>query len=279
MVTLPPQDCYVRVGSINTRYRVAGDAGTSVVLIHGIGSSLEDWDYNFGPLAEHHRVYALDLVGNGRTDKPAAPYSMSYFGDFLHDFLQTLGVKRANLVGNSMGGAVALEIAIRFPAMVERLVLVDPAGLGRGVTLFFRLPTLPIIGERLTKPSLKGSEQLARAVFFDQSFITPDLLQFSYERSCLPGAQDAMLKTLRTNVNLLGVKPAVVRHLTGSLARVTAPTLVVWGREDQIVEAGLAEVARRGIPNVTVRIFERCGHAPMMEQAAEFNSLVLAFLQ
>ena len=86
MADISPQDRYVRVDSINTRYRIQG-AGSPVVLIHGIGSSLEDWDLNFAPLAEHHCVWALDLVGNGRSDKPAAPYTIAYFSNFVRDFL------------------------------------------------------------------------------------------------------------------------------------------------------------------------------------------------
>ena len=113
MAAISPQDRYVRVGSINTRYRIQG-AGSPVVLIHGIGSSLEDWDLNFAPLAEQHCVWALDLVGNGRSDKPAAPYTMAYFSNFVRDF-SAQGLDRVSLVGSSLGGTVTLDFAIRYP--------------------------------------------------------------------------------------------------------------------------------------------------------------------
>ena len=272
------QDRYVRVGSINTRYRIQG-AGSPVVLIHGIGSSLEDWDLNFDPLAEHHCVWALDLVGNGRSDKPAAPYTMVYFSNFVRDFLATQGLDRVSLVGSSLGGTVTLDFAIRHPEQVDRLVLVDPAGLGRDLTLLFRLSTLPVLGKQLTKPSLKGSEQLQRSFFFDQSLVTPELMRFKYELSNQPGMQDAMLATLRANVNLRGVKPAVVSDLADNLSRITAPTLVIWGRENHTIPVAQAEVARKGIPNVEVHIFDKCAHAPMIESPAAFNELVLKFLK
>ena len=278
MDSIQPQDRYVRVGSINTRYRVQG-AGSPVVLIHGIGSSLEDWDLNFAPLAEHHCVRALDLVGNGRSEKPAAPYTLAYFSSFVHDFLQAQGLDRVSLVGNSLGGTVTLDFAIRYPEQVDRLVLVDPAGLGRDVTLLFRLCTVPVLGKQLTKPSLKGSEQLQRSFVFDQALVTPELVQFKYELSCQPGMQDAMLATLRANANLRGVKPAVVSDLTDNLGRITAPTLVIWGREDHTIPVAQAEVARKGIPNVEVHIFDKCAHAPMIESPAAFNELVLGFLK
>ena len=278
MVTIPPQDRYVRVGSLNTRYRIQG-AGSPVVLIHGIGSSLEDWDLNFAPLAERHCVWALDLVGNGRSDKPAAPYTMAYFSNFVRDFLSAQGLDRVSLVGNSLGGTVTLDFAIRYPEQVDRLVLVDPAGLGRDVTLLFRLCTVPVLGKQLTKPSLKGSEQLQRSFVFDQALVTPELIQFKYELSCQPGMQDAMLATLRANANFRGVKPAVVSDLTANLSRITAPTLVIWGREDHTIPVAQAEVARKGIPNVEVHVFDQCAHAPMIEIPAAFNELVLKFLK
>lgn len=278
VVNAPPQDCYVRVGSVNTRYRTQGTEGSPVLLMHGIGSSLEDWAANIAPLATRHRVYALDLVGNGRSDKPDAEYSLPYFGDFVADFLRTQGIDRVSLVGNSMGGGVALDVAIRYPQLVDRLVLVDPGGLGREVTILFRLLTLPLIGERLARPTLKGTEQFLQSFVYDPALITPELVQFQYELACLPGALEALLSTLRRNVNLLGLKPGVVRHYVANLNRVTSPTLVIWGREDKTLPVAQAEVARKGIPNAQVHILEKCAHVPMIERPAEFNELVSKFL-
>jgi pimeloyl-ACP methyl ester carboxylesterase len=278
MVAISPQDRYARVGSINTRYRMRG-IGSPVVLVHGVGSSLEDWDHNFAPLAEHHCVYALDLVGNGRSDKPTAPYTLAYLSDFVRDFLRTQDLERVSLVGNSLGGTVVLDFVIRYPEQVERLVLVDPAGLGCEITQLFRLCTLPVLGKQLTKPSPNGSDQLQRSFYFDQSLVTPELVQFKYELSSQPGMQDAMLATLRANANLHGVKSSIVSGITGNLSRITAPTLVIWGREDRTIPVVQAEVARKGIPNVQVHIFDRCAHAPMIEKAEAFNNLLIKFLE
>ncbi len=95
------QDRYVQVGEIRTRCWSAGDEGSTLVLIHGFGLSVETWLPNVHPLAEHHRIYALDQVGHGRSHKPAAPYSPSYFAQFVRDFLDTEKVDRVSLVGNS----------------------------------------------------------------------------------------------------------------------------------------------------------------------------------
>jgi pimeloyl-ACP methyl ester carboxylesterase len=273
-----PQDQYVQVGQIHTRFWTLGDEGTTVVLVHGIGSSMEDWIHNIHALAERHRVYAMDLVGSGRSDKPAAPYSFPYFAQFVHDFLQSQNVDRLNLVGNSMGGGIALQFALQFPDQVDRLVLVDSAGLGRELTLSFRLPTLPLVGEWLTRPSRKAAAQLLHEALYDPALITDELVDFQYQLSALPGAQGAILSILRQNVTLRGLQDHAWRSIVNNLRNITAPTLVIWGQQDRIIPVAHAQVARDRIPNVRLHIIDRCGHMPQLEHPDEFNALVLEFL-
>jgi pimeloyl-ACP methyl ester carboxylesterase len=278
MATQAPEDRYMQVGSIKTRFWAEGKAGSPVLLIHGIGSSMEDWINNIFVLAKHHRVYALDLPGNGYSDKPAVRYTIQYFSDHVRYFLLDQEITTATLIGNSMGGLVALMCAIRYPEWVEKLILVDPAGLGKDLTILFRLPTLPLIGEQLTKPSLKGTAQLQKSFCYDEKLVTAELVDFKYRLAAQPGMQAAMLATLRENVTLFGLKGAVVRSVTGNLGRIRAPTLVIWGKEDKTIPAKQAEVARRGIKDVRTHIFDHCGHAPQIECAEAFNALVLEFL-
>jgi 4,5:9,10-diseco-3-hydroxy-5,9,17-trioxoandrosta-1(10),2-diene-4-oate hydrolase len=239
---------------------------------------MEHWIHNVHSLAEHHRVYALDLVGNGRTDKPAAPYSFAYGAQFVHDFLQSQEVDRLALVGNSLGGAIALQFALQFPDQVEKLVLVDSAGLGREVNLFFRLPTLPLVGKWLARPSRKGQAQILREVFYDPALVTDERVEFEYQMSLLPGAQEAFLSTLRRNATLRGVRDDVWRPIVDNLQSITAPTLVIWGQQDRILPVAHAQVAGDRIANVRLQIIDRCGHEPQIERPEEFNALVLEFL-
>ncbi len=278
MAMQAPQDQYVQVGQIRTRFWTLGDEGTAVLLVHGISSSMEGWIHNVHALAERHRIYALDLVGSGRSDKPAAPYSYPYLAQFVHDFLQSQNVDRLNFVGHSMGGGIALHFALQFPDQVDRLVLVDSAGLGREVTLSFRLPTLPWIGEWLTRPSRKGTARFLHEALYDPALITDELVDFKYELSALPGAQEAILSGLRQDVTLRGVRDHVWRPIVDNLPNITAPTLVIWGQQDRIIPVAHAQVARDRIPNVQVHILDRCGHVPQLERPDEFNALVLEFL-
>ena len=278
MSTQTPQDQYIKVGQINTRFWALGDRGTPLVLIHGIGASVEDWIFNIHALAEQHRVYALDLVGFGYSDKPAVQYTATYQAQFVKDFMEAQNIDHANLIGHSMGAGIALQFVIDFPHMVQKLVLVDSAGLGKELYLPFRLCTLPLLGEWLTRPSRKGTAQLLNDVVYDPALVTDDWVELGYQLSALPGAQGPILSALRSGCNLRGMRDDVVRDIVDNLAGITAPTLIIWGRQDAIIPVAYAQVAQQGIPNSRLHIFDRCGHIPQREHPDEFNTLVLDFL-
>lgn len=278
MSTQRPRDQYINVGQVNTRFRASGDEGTTVLLIHGIGDSVETWMLNINSLAEHHRVYALDLVGFGRSDKPAVPYSLAYGAQFVNDFMEAQRIDQATLIGNSMGGAVSLQFAIQFPDKLEKLVLEASLGLGKEINLLFRLPTLPVIGELLTRPSRKGTTKVFKEILYDPALVTDELVELYYQLSALPGAQKSFLSALRAGVNFWGVRPEVVRSIVDNLGTITAPTLVIWGRQDRILPVAHAEVAKSRTPNAHLHILDSCGHGPHFERPAEFNATVIEFL-
>jgi len=278
MPTQTPQDQYIKVGQINTRFWALGDEGTTIILIHGIGGSVEAWTPNINVLAQHHRVYAIDLVGFGRSDKPSMPYSFSYMARFVNDFIQAQHIDRATVIGHSLGGGVSLQFTIQFPDRVEKLVLVSSGGLGRELNLLLRLATLPVIGELLTRPSRKRTAQFLKECIHDPALVTDDLVELFYQMAVLPGAQKSFLATLRADVNLRGLRADAMRSIQHDLATITAPTLIVWGQQDRIVPVAHAHAAERRIPNAELRILDPCGHMPQFERAEEFNALVLGFL-
>ena len=273
-------DNFVRIGSINTRYWQAGSNGSAVVLLHGIGCSVLEWERNMAALAARHRVFAVDLLGSGLTDKPAdETYTVRRLAEFTLDFLAAVGANRAHVAGNSLGGRIALECATMAADRVVSLVLVDPAGIQRRPTLLeFRLATVPVLGEALTKPNRLGTRMLWRKAFADPSaFVTTELVDTKVRLASMPGAQAAFLKTLRSFLEFGGFRSGPLQALHAALPGIKAPALVIWGRNDQFVPAAHAEVLRRGLPNVQVQIWDRCGHAPMIECADRFNECVLEF--
>jgi 4,5:9,10-diseco-3-hydroxy-5,9,17-trioxoandrosta-1(10),2-diene-4-oate hydrolase len=273
-----PTDQYVRIGQINTRFWTAGDGGKAVVLIHGLGRYVEDWQYNIHALAERHRVYAVDLVGSGCSDKPPATYSLSYLVRFVGDFLEAQKIDRASLMGHSLGGSVALQYAIQYPAQVEKLVLVNSAGLGKELPLGLRLSSLPLAGEWLTRPSRKGIAESLRRSVYDPTLLTDEWVQLCYQQATLPGAQRALLDVIRSFIGIGGMRDEVIHLILDNLAQVTAPTLIVWGQQDRIVPVAHAQIAKGRMPHARLQIFDPCGHFPQRERPAEFNALVLDFL-
>lgn len=274
-----PQDLYIKIGEINARYWAGGNQGSPIILIHGIGLYIESWLPSFAALTAQHQVYAVDLPGHGRTDKPLnISYSIESLAQFIKDFMAALGVERAQIVGHSLGGGIATRLALRQPAAVEKLVLVGSAGLGKEMAMMLRISSLPLLGEMLTRPSLSGSASVAKILVHDPAVMTDDLIEFSYQMSALPEAQGSFLRTLRSNGNFLGQKESLYGINSRGIASITNPVLVVWGRQDQIVPVAHADIAAGGFPNARLHIFDNCGHCPMLECAADFNRLLLDFL-
>lgn len=272
------QDQYVKVGSINTRYWTSGNKGTKVLLLHGAGGCVDYWMQNIGALAQHHCVYAVDMVGSGRSDKPVATYSLTYLAQFIKDFMDALNIKRASLIGPSLGGGVALQFTLMFPEKVSKLVLISCFGLGKELPIGLRLVSRPFLGEFLTRPSRNGIAGMLKLAVHDPTLITDELIDISYQISALPGAHRSLLKLARRNSNIFGVRTQVYRPLVAQLASITAPTLVVWGKQDRLLPVAHADVAIKALPNAHLHVFDPCGHWPPFERPGEFNALVIEFL-
>jgi len=270
-------DQYVNVGGINTRFWTAGDEGTVIILVHGVFSSVDWWSANMPALAENHRVYALDMPGFGLTDKIPMS-SLSQFAQFIEDFMKTQNIGRANLIGHSMGGGCILEYVLRYPDKVNSLVLIDSLGLGREVHFLFKLLSVPVIGELISRPSRSGSKKSLSAAVYDQSLVTDELVDIAYRFACIPGAQKCLLSMVRSGGSIFGVDKEFIHPIIEKLPTIDAPTLIIWGEQDCIFPVEHASVALKNIPNAQIEVFERCGHFPHLEHPDKFNSLVLEFL-
>lgn len=279
---MPPnkaEDKYVTVGKIKTRYWSHGNKGNKVLLIHGIGGSVEtDWTYNFKALAARNQIYGLDLVGFGLTDKPKFSYSLEGAAKFIEGFMEALEMDRASLVGVSLGGGIAMQCAIQLPDRVDKLVLVDCVGLGREIHSVFKVLSIPLLGELLLQPSLKSSERTWKTIVYDTSIVTDETITRDYELSKLPGFKKAFLKTVRSGCGVRGLHSRIYNTLLHGLSSRKGPTLIVWGKQDPILPVAHAYVARDKIPFSQLHIFDNCGHYPQYEHPKEFNEIVNDFL-
>lgn len=253
-------------------YLAAGE-GEPVVLVHGFGASTFSWRHNLAALAHHRRVYALDLPGFGYSSRSSErQYSLRRTAQTLRAFLSRLGVARASLVGNSIGGAVALQLAHDFPESVDKLVLVGAFTTRLGPLPFVNLP----LGRSLALLLLHyaaGSEHrlatLIRGLYGDPNQVTPETVAGYFRPLRVRGSAAAIWAMLASPWD--GDLP----EQTGAIA---APTLLVWGDRDPI--APLAEGLRleRDLPRARLVVFPGAGHVPHEERPAEFNQLVNDFL-
>ncbi|MCB9436758.1 MAG: alpha/beta fold hydrolase [Anaerolineales bacterium] len=276
------QDDYVDVDhagrTIKTRYWQAGAAGSAVVCVHGLGGYVENWELTIPALAAQHRVYALDLVGFGYTEKPDVDYSLHYLAGFVQAFMHALDLEEASIIGHSLGGAITLQLALLHPESVHKLVLVSSGGFGREVAGLFRVLSLPLLGELLFHPTKKAIARGLKVAFYDERHITPERIERGYKMATLSGLTHTTLNTIRTSTNMRGFKPEAIDPILNHLDKVLMPSLTIWGKQDAAVPVTHAEVAQQRLPDCQSHIFEECGHWPQIEHSMAFNQLVVDFL-
>lgn len=262
---------YIDAGGISTHYHDLGE-GPVVLLLHGSGpgvSAWANWRLAMPALAESARVIALDLVGFGQTERPeSVRYSLRTWTDHVWSLLDALGVDRVSVIGNSLGGRIALQMAEDRQDRLHRLVLMGSPGVG--MTLTDGLKAL-----RGYEPSLEAMNDLLKTYFaVDPSLITDDLVQIRYEASAAPGAHEAY-RTMFFHPDHAGSELAISEE---QVRAVTVPTLLVHGREDRVVPLEVSLSMLQLLPSADLHVFSQCGHWTQIERADEFNRVVADYL-
>ncbi|MBG0831528.1 alpha/beta fold hydrolase [Planomonospora sp. ID67723] len=266
---------FAEVDGHRVRYRVTG-SGPPTVLLHGLGRSLEDWEPLRAALSGH-RVLAIDLAGFGHSHPLPDPQLGSLAGHVMRT-LDVLGVTPAvHLVGNSLGGAVAMRLAADAPARVTSLALAGSAGFGHQVTWALRVLDLPLLWRLLLRPDENTARSTERALFYDPAFATPERVALAHKLSQRPGAARTLRRIAADLGSLRGVRPGWRRDLLAETARLGIPTLVAWGTHDRILPAGHLVNAAAALPGARTHLFPRTGHLPQIEQAEQFAALLTGF--
>lgn len=265
------------VDGVKLRYVDTGGEGVPLLLCSGIGGSLELWSRQLEALADSHRLIAWDYPGHGLSDMGRQPYDPDSYAACALGLLDALGLERVIVVGNSLGGTIALRLSGLAPDRIAGLALVAPAMLGPEVFLPFRLMTLPLLGEVMTKPGETSVQQQLAALFHDPAVVTEGLRKVVQRNVHKPGAAQALLRTLRRTMSISGVRGPYWRKSLELLEAATCPVLLVHGKQDVVLPFHQSErhatLAKRG----QWAPLDACGHTPQVEQPERFNDLLTTF--
>ncbi len=254
--------------------------GPDVVMIHGLGGAKSSFFDNAAALSDRYRVHAVDLPGFGSSCKPAtAPYTARYFADRIVEVMDALDVDRAHLVGNSMGGRVAIEVGLRHPNRVGGLALLCPAVafVKREYHPIVRMlrPEFGLLPHKLTRGMV---ESTFWSLFCDPDSIDPsmaDIVVEEFQRIYgTPGGRFAFLAAAR---NIYLDKPFGRGGFYPRLSELSAPSLFVWGTHDNLIPAGFKRHVERWLPRADQIVLERCGHVPQVERPEQVNGLLDRF--
>ena len=255
--------------------------GPPILLIHGITGSSATWEDVFPFLSERYTVIAPDLLGHGDSAKPRGDYSLGAYASGIRDLMRAIGHDRATVVGHSLGGGVAMQLAYQFPEMCERLVLVSSGGLGREVNMFLRAATLP--GAEWVLPLLASNGVVSAGGRMGNLLRSaglragPDLEEMWKGFSSLGDgeARQAFIYTLRGIVDPGGQRVSARDRLY--LAQ-TVPTMLVWGERDPIIPVTHAYSTHEAIPASRLEVIEGAGHFPYRDDPRRFATLLGDFV-
>jgi pimeloyl-ACP methyl ester carboxylesterase len=277
-VTSDPTD-YVRLHGHRIAYRRVG-TGPALLLIHGMAGSSETWGEVLPLLTDRYTVVVLDLPGHGQSDKDHGDYSLGAYASVLRDLLAVLAIERATIVGQSLGGGIAMQFAYQYPECCDRLVLVDSGGMGREVSWMLRVLALP--GVELVMPLLfppfARDWGNAAGRFFDSRGISSARISepwHAFASLTEPENRRAFLRTVRAVIEPGGQAVSAIDrlYLTSEV-----PTLIVWGAEDHIIPVAHAYAAHEAMPESRLSIIEGAGHFPHVEDPVQFARVLGEFM-
>ena len=272
---------FIEVDGMSVHYRVEGLAQDSIplVLLHGTGASLHTWDGWVNALKTERKIIRLDLPAYGLTGpNPTSDYSQEFYASFINDFLTKLGVKKCIIAGNSLGGSIGWNFAVKYPEKVSKMILVDAGGYpmkSKSVPIAFQVAGLPVIKNLFKYVTPRSIVQKSiENVYADKSKVTEVLVDRYFELSLRNGNRQAFIDRMSEfrNKGIVNVKTAKIKDLL-------MPTLIIWGEKDLLIPLEVGENFHADLPNDTLVVFKNLGHTPMEEDAAKTVAVVKEFLK
>ena len=256
---------FTRVNNIRVRYLKRNRSGIPLLLLHGLGGSIESWINNVSFLSTKFRVIALDLPGFGLSDKPKLSYSINFYVSFIEAFIEKMKLSNLFIVGSSLGGHIAVEFTLRNRKIVDKLVLISPAG-----CLPKSFKGTKELKRYLRIVNAESSSDVSRILTsIDNSMVKRSYADAIYKRLSLPGAKEAFISALKGSAN--------APRYNNKLERIESDTLLIWGKEDRMIPLRfIRPFMKQGKSRII--ILEKCGHRPHAEKPGLFNKVVKDFL-
>ncbi|MCM3901656.1 MAG: alpha/beta hydrolase [Pyrinomonadaceae bacterium] len=265
---------FAEIDGVRVHYQEKG-MGTPLVLIHGFTSSTYSWKDVFEPLSRSFRVIAVDLKGFGFSGKPDGDYTRRAQAELVAHLLNHLKIEKAWLVGNSMGGEVALNVALTNPQRVAGLILIDSAGVAvqGGSSLAPAYVRIPFVGRALTALALTSDKLVREGLeksFYDDAKVTAERVAYYHRPLKTRGGQLAALR-VRTQWAQFPVEP--------ELGKISTLTLIIWGAEDALIPLAAGRTMNSMIKDSKLVIIENCGHVPQEEMPERVLDEMTKFIE
>ena len=270
---------FIDLAGLRIHCLTAGDHGSAVILLHGGGvdSALLSWKLALPALAASHRVFAPEMPGYGKSDRPASfQHTIQNYIALVLQCMDALHIDKAHFAGVSMGGAIAIGFTLAHPDRVLKLAPVSSYGLQHGVSsqaLSYYMTRNTMLSD-VTYAVLKRSRALAgaslKAIFADAKNITPDLVDDVFAEIKKAGTGNAFAQLQQHEVTRNGVRT----NYMDRLGEIAAPTLFIHGEKDTLVPPADAQEAARRVPNARIEMMHNCGHWPQRERPDEFNRIL-----
>lgn len=259
-------------------YKEVYGVGDPILCLHGLGANLYSWRHFIAPFSKNNRLILIDFKGSGKSPKPLdTAYSIHDKADEVYNLILEEDLRNLTLVGNSLGGGIALLVALRLtqedPGRLSKLVLIDSAGAKQMLPIHLRL-LRSFLGTAilyLTPPSIAARMTL-RMCYHDRKKVTKADVTAYAAPFVSREARHALLQTARQCV------PPNTEELISELSRITVPTFILWGREDKVIPIEVGESLHQLIPNSKLEVLEECGHIPQEEKPEETVALISEFL-
>ena len=264
---------FIKLDGYSTHYIEKGE-GEPVILIHGFLYDSYMWNKNIDALADKFKVYAIDLWGFGYSTRDPMDYGYQLYANQLLKFMDALDIQKASLIGQSMGGGTSIFFSVNHRDRVNKLILVDPAGMPNPLPILGKITNLPKVGEFLIgmKSDFYRKMVLSTTFIYDKEFVTESYFENVTRFHKIKGTIEILLKILRKQFF------HTLSDEIHSLGEMDVPILIIFGRQDKAVPLERGKEMHNILRGSRLEIFENAGHCPHDEQSQKFNQLAVDFL-